>query len=379
MSEKGLLKVRQNKKHKWFAMVDIATKSMPVNIYEFKDDSLNNKECVVYREHGKIVKIEIDGKELPGKKGGGTVPAQRSAPHSYGRNPVPQKVWPGSMNWRRVNSPIDTRDLSFQEVDNFNLKLNKAARFENGKFYIMRNEKNIKYKIKADFNGIDFKYLTDRYVKSINNGNFANKQFSFKPDWRLVVGLGGESVYETSMTLHHIYGFPYIPGSGIKGVVRNWIIQEAFEADEFAAIADKRFCDIFGCPEELKKDKHSGKSYYKEARSGNVTFFDALPLEVPKIEVDIMNPHYSKYYADETANTPPADYLDPVPVNFLTVKQTLFQFILGVKSSRNLDQLTLGTHSGTMMEVISAFLKEALEEGGIGAKTAVGYGYGVVS
>jgi CRISPR type III-B/RAMP module RAMP protein Cmr6 len=34
-------------------------------------------------------------------------------------------------------------------------------------------------------------------------------------------------------------------------------------------------------------------------RAGSVIFFDAIPLEVPKFQLDIMNPHYPNYYARE--------------------------------------------------------------------------------
>src|SRR5213082_3393437 len=33
--------------------------------------------------------------------------------------------------------------------------------------------------------------------------------FSGTTDWRMVVGLGGETVLETDLTLHHLYGCPY--------------------------------------------------------------------------------------------------------------------------------------------------------------------------
>jgi len=35
---------------------------------------------------------------------------------------------------------------------------------------------------------------------------------------RMIVGLGDESVLETSIMLHHTYGVPYIPGSALKGL-----------------------------------------------------------------------------------------------------------------------------------------------------------------
>lgn len=46
-------------------------------------------------------------------------------------------------------------------------------------------------------------------------------EFEAKLNDKLVIGLGGHSVYETDITLHHIYGVPYIPASAIKGSFRN--------------------------------------------------------------------------------------------------------------------------------------------------------------
>ena len=177
----------------------------------------------------------------------------------------------------------------------------------------------------------------------------------------MALGLGHENVYETGITLHHIYGIPYIPASSVKGVVRSWIIQEKFDNNEEKAFADnsdesKMMCDIFGCDE---------KSYYKEARQGSITFFDAFPTEAPTIEPDIMNPHYPEYYGKD--NVPPTDYQNPVPIPFLTVKNTKFQFIIGSKKEP-LNNYKIGENT------IEIWLKEALTHHGIGAKTAVGYG-----
>jgi len=74
------------------------------------------------------------------------------------------------------------------------------------------------------------KAISKRYYDSIQNLNLKlSESLTLKPDWRLIVGLGNESIYETSMTLHHIYGFPYIPGSAIKGVTRNYYINDIYD------------------------------------------------------------------------------------------------------------------------------------------------------
>src|SRR5260370_38167739 len=50
--------------------------------------------------------------------------------------------------------------------------------------------------------------------------------FELTLDWRMIVGLGGETVLETDITLHHLYGIPIIPGSALKGLTRAYVSQE---------------------------------------------------------------------------------------------------------------------------------------------------------
>ena len=63
-----------------------------------------------------------------------------------------------------------------------------------------------------------------RHLASDGNFYFATSRI----DWRMVVGLGSDHVQETNMTLDHVHGIPYLPGSAIKGIVRSWVIQEFF-------------------------------------------------------------------------------------------------------------------------------------------------------
>ena len=95
-----------------------------------------------------------------------------------------------------------------------------------------------------------------------------------------------------------------------------------------------------------------------------------MPFESPKIEPDVMNPHYGDYY---NGKKPPADYLNPVPIYFLTVKNTKFNFMIAVRENINTEDTKLGI--GTLADITKKWLEKALKEHGIGAKTAVGYGY----
>ena len=276
-----------------------------------------------------------------------------------------------SLDISKTKLPSKIKDVlnDFKNIDNFNLKLNKVARFEDGKFEFFKTDKGkIIYQIKPNFSEDMIKGISKRYYESIKKLNLKlSDELKFRPDWRLIVGLGNESVYETSMTLHHIYGIPYIPGSAIKGVVRSYIITEEFGSDEKKALKeDQGFCDIFGCPKE---------SFYNESRQGKISFFDALPLSKPTIKPDIMNPHYGTYYSDSSGNVPPADYHSPKPIFFLTVKDAGFEFIIGIKEKDN-TAIQKGIFEGKYpLEVGYEWMKKALNEHGIGAKTAVGYGY----
>jgi CRISPR type III-B/RAMP module RAMP protein Cmr6 len=214
-------------------------------------------------------------------------------------------------------------------------------------------------------------------------GNQVNVQ-NFKPDWRLVVGLGSGSVFETSIFLHHVYGFPYIPASAVKGALRSYLITtlQGTEAESEALLfqKSKEMCDIFGCGKDTQYEGGKLNTFYNEEREGNIIFFDAYPTHSPQdcIKADIMNPHYPDYYGYEVGSQkfqPPADYQSPNPIIFLTVEKLTFQFMIGLRKGVENETITLGAKSGDMLSVVSGFLKDALTEKGIGAKTAVGYGY----
>ena len=43
---------------------------------------------------------------------------------------------------------------------------------------------------------------------------------SYRTRWRLVTGWSTNPALETGITLHHLLGFPFLPGSSIKGLIR---------------------------------------------------------------------------------------------------------------------------------------------------------------
>jgi CRISPR-associated protein Cmr6 len=174
--------------------------------------------------------------------------------------------------------------------------------------------------------------------------------FDLTIDWRMVIGLGGETVLETDITLHHLYGIPFIPGSALKGLTRAYITGEieGYKSDK------------------IEKDNEEVKLIFgSQERAGRVIFFDAMPNGVVKFVLDIINPHYADYYG---GTKPPTNDQSPIPVTFLTVADTTFTFALAPRNSNDPE------HKADV-EKVKGWLQEALQKYGVGGKTSAGYGY----
>src|SRR5207302_6813390 len=179
----------------------------------------------------------------------------------------------------------------------------------------------------------------------------ASLLFNATLDWRMVIGLGGETVLETDITLHHLYGIPFIPGSALKGLTRAYVTGEV-EGYKSKKIEDDNTAvqRIFGTQE----------------KAGSVIFFDAMPVnDKINFDLDIMNAHYPKYYGEKQ---PPANNQDPNPVTFLTVANTTFLFALAPRDPNKSE------HQENVKQV-KTWLQEALHHYGVGGKTSAGYGY----
>lgn len=281
--------------------------------------------------------------------------------------------------------PNDTEGvLKNTEPDNFALKLNRRVLFKSNKpneapkpvLFKKKTKHDNEYKVGFVYDKKLIEDVANRQWEAIQGLGLMLEDIEVETDWRLVVGLGNESVYETSMTLDHVYGIPYIPASAVKGVMRNWIITEIFsETNDDKAVKN---ADHKGAETRAMDDKGFVAIFGNNDEAGKVRFFDAYPTTKPEIDTDIMNPHFGDYYGDQSGATPPADYLTPVPVPFLTVRDTTFRFVLGIKETEENSVVPEGSRLGQgsmLLDVASRWLEKALTEHGIGAKTAVGYGY----
>lgn len=289
----------------------------------------------------------------------------------------------------------------WDKIDNLSLKIEKFSPFvkdRDGTKKPRIDKFNSKIKLlKVDQYEMFFELQRDLWES-------VGKMFTMRTKSRLIIGLGNESIYETSIRLHRNYGVPYIPGSALKGVAKHYTIlnlaerlmdysedffklakraQEALEnpaKDESndvevkKAIEDKLKLDL---SDDLLNEMIVLRRIFGTQRyEGEVIFFDAFPtpesLKLNHVlELDIMNPHYQPYYtASEKelrgkSEKAPGDWHQPTPVFFLTVPRGIrFQFAIAPRNNKD----------AKLLDKTKSILISALKELGIGAKTSLGYG-----
>ena len=167
---------------------------------------------------------------------------------------------------------------------------------------------------------------------------------------RMAVGLGAESILETSITLHRTYGVPYIPGSALKGLAAA-TAHQGLEDESWRKARDG-----------VKIGESQRVMFGDTESSGYVTFHDALWIPTGKrlpLDLDVMTVHHPQYYQATNNPPPPTDWDNPNPVTFLSARGT---YLLAITGPEDWTRAALG------------ILKEALARDGVGAKTAAGYG-----
>ncbi|GHV23169.1 hypothetical protein AGMMS49959_15450 [Planctomycetales bacterium] len=215
-------------------------------------------------------------------------------------------------------------------------------------------------------------------VSDVNRNNLMRK---FAVNSRLIIGLGGENVLETGLTLHHTYGVPYIPGAALKGLCAHYYAQSLaapkLSADERLKNPNLPQKDrdkiIDAIYTEVKKDPFYAAVFGDQKSAGMVQFHDAwiCPDSVADCLVDdVMTPHHSDYYAGKAA---PTDFDAPVPVSFLAVTG---EFLVVLTCDDTDDDGKITARGQNWLNKVWELLGAALKANGIGGKTNSGYGYG---
>ena len=171
------------------------------------------------------------------------------------------------------------------------------------------------------------------------------------------------------IALHPVYGFAWLPGTGLKGLARAWAETVWASAPEQVdkAAAWNKIRAVFGTSPQSDRGKGwlpDDVNPPAEDCVGRIVFHDAWPKAWPKLVRDIVNNHHSKYYQGNGRDYP-GDWEDPVPVNFLAVADgTIFDFAVSDRAP---------VEDG-LAEQARDWLRSALAHAGAGAKTAAGYG-----
>lgn len=218
-------------------------------------------------------------------------------------------------------------------------------------------------------------------------------------------GLGNEHPLENGFAFLWPYGLPYLPGSGVKGVVRRAAEELAsgqWEEDrgwrgldrpayvlEVHSGKEKRRIELSVLDVLFGREPPEGDP---DAVRGALSFWDVIPrIEGDSLLVEVMTPHQSHYYQQKKEgksgdSDTPHDSGQPTPIFFLTVPPgSQFTFYV-VCDTAHLNRLTENKLDGApdllaeeegkrrWQQLLKAAFEHAFEWLGFGAKTAVGYG-----
>jgi CRISPR-associated protein Cmr6 len=171
---------------------------------------------------------------------------------------------------------------------------------------------------------------------------------------RFATGTGLPHPIENGFLWHHTLGVPYLPGSGVKGIVLSWDRDWANDGDK------KKRQELLG----RGPTRRSGGGE-DPGEVGAVSFLDALPPEPVALDLDGVTPHDTRYLMDPDGKTPPADWFSPTPIPFLAVARgQKFRFPIVPRSGGDKD----------LVETAEKWLRRALESLGAGAKTSLDHG-----
>jgi CRISPR-associated protein Cmr6 len=214
-------------------------------------------------------------------------------------------------------------------------------------------------------------------------------------------GLGNEHPLENGFSFLWPYGLPYLPGSGVKGVLRNaaqelaaglwgdgrgWGDQTFYRVN-VGSERKPRWVDLSIIDVLFGREPPPGSSDHVR---GALTFWDVIPqIAGDSLLVEIMTPHQSHYYQKRQEpksgdSVSPHDSGQPNPIAFLTVPPGSTFLFHVVCDEPHLKRLTanrlpdapdlLGEGALHWKALLTRAFEHAFQWLGFGAKTAVGYG-----
>jgi len=201
---------------------------------------------------------------------------------------------------------------------------------------------------------------------------------------RMMINMAGGVVENAGIALDRCFGLPIIPGSAVKGIARAqalWEIHEAqgdnkrnllkvamllfgFGANDIKRNGAFAWAGGAGAAREIANE--IGSNDFK----GYACFLPAYPTTPPKLVVDMVNPHYRKYYSGKSKVATDDD--SPNPNYFPAVEAgSSFGFAILLNRIPKLAGVTLDN----LLTHAKKWLESAVTHKGVGAKTAAGYGW----
>lgn len=202
-------------------------------------------------------------------------------------------------------------------------------------------------------------------------------QFPASLKSRLIVNQAGGILENAGLCLHPHFGYPYIPGSAVKGVARHAAWCEWHDEADSVKKADiaRRIARVFGFPTgDDGLDEYLTEHEGEEKRCGGcVSFFAAEPEDGnASLVTDIVNCHHPKYYGKDKSKPNATDDEAPNPQFFPAVeKGATFVFTIAPVHRAN----AVASSEKSCLDDAKRWLKKAVSENGIGAKTSAGYGW----
>jgi CRISPR-associated protein Cmr6 len=213
-------------------------------------------------------------------------------------------------------------------------------------------------------------------------------------------GLGNEHPLENGFAFLNPYGIPYLPGSGVKGVLRQ-AARELAEGKwgDTQGWHEERCYPLMETRDQSRKpvlDDHKNPImltmldvlFGYESKDGETThvrgvlsFWDVIPqIKGNSLSVEIMTPHQGHYYQQKTErntgnSSNPHESGQPIPISFLTVPPgSGFTFNI-LCDTDHLNRLAPElAQNEAWKTLLTAAFAHAFQWLGFGAKTAVGYG-----
>lgn len=160
----------------------------------------------------------------------------------------------------------------------------------------------------------------------------------------VICGMGERTPGENGLTLHPVYGVPFLPGTSLKGILRAWVLSQTWGADWQEGGA--HFRALFG------QGGHDGTAAV-------VDILDALPIPgTAMFTLDVLTSHHADYYQ---GNGAPLGWEGPNPVQFLA-------------AAKGVRYRVVVEGDPAWVTKATEWLALALAERGVGTKSRAGYG-----